>query len=90
MLLLSPQAKVSEVEKERDVLAHKFYDCDQERSDLKNSLSCERSTLEVMRRDFALMERDKQVLTEGMKDYKRTLSEMEKMKNVNTLLKGIQ
>ncbi|XP_035826840.1 E3 ubiquitin-protein ligase TRAIP [Aplysia californica] len=82
------KAQLGEAEKERDILAAQLFECEQERADLKKKHNSERNVVEVLQRDFALLQRENAVYAEGMKDYKKTLEKMEKLKNVDTILKG--
>jgi len=83
---LKTQVRVTE--KERDVLAQRFVDCDQEKNEHKKKLLSERNMNDVLRRDFSLLQRDRDTLAEGMKDFKATVQRLEKLQNVDTVLKG--
>ena len=82
------QTQVRVTEKERDVLAQRFHDCDHEKNEHKKKLLSERNMNDVLRRDFSLLQRDRDTLAEGMKDFKATVQRLEKLQNVETVLKG--
>ena len=66
-------------------MAQRFHDCEKEKTKIQKDLKSEKSTVDLLRRDYAYLENEKTVLESGMQDYKRTLHELQKLKNVETV-----